>query len=191
MPRPKTITDQRLLDATAAAIARNGPGFTLAHVAAGAGVSVGTVAQRFGSKGGLLRALTVATTAQVTAGMRAAAEAAPTPVDGVRAAAATYVGLGDAESAANNLGQLGVDLLDPDLRALLGLHYAAMEAELRRALRAAAPDLPGAPPAPRAARVLLAVVNGVSMDWSIRPHGRLADRLTEDVDAVLAAWHRG
>jgi alkanesulfonate monooxygenase SsuD/methylene tetrahydromethanopterin reductase-like flavin-dependent oxidoreductase (luciferase family) len=41
---------------------------------------------------------------------------------------------------------------------------------------------------PRAARAVLGVINGVSIDWSIRPHGRLADRLAEDVDAVLAAW---
>lgn len=189
--RPRTISDQRLLDAAAAVIARTGPGFTLAQVAAEAGVAVGTVAQRFGSKSGLLRALTAHTTGQVVAAMRAAVEAGATPVDGLRAAAVvTYLSLGDAESAANHLGQLGVDLVDPELRALLGAHFAAMEAELRRAASAAGAALPGAPPAPAVARVLLALVNGVAMDWSIRPRGRLADRLTEDIDAVLTAWRR-
>jgi AcrR family transcriptional regulator len=187
--RPQTITDQRLLVATGDVIGRHGPGFTLAQVAAEAGVSVGTVAQRFGSKSGLLRALTVHFTGEAAVTMRAAAESAASPVDGLRAAAmVTHVGLGDATTAANHLGQLGVDLVDPVLRGLLGEHYAAMEAELRRAFLVAADDLPRAPSASRAAQVLLAVVNGVSMDWSIRPKGRLEDRLAEDVDAVVDGW---
>ncbi|MDQ3402112.1 MAG: TetR/AcrR family transcriptional regulator [Actinomycetota bacterium] len=191
MPRPKTITDQRLLDAAGVVIARGGPGFTLAQVAEEAGVAVGTVAGRFGSKSGLLRALTVHTTAQVVAGMRAAADTRPDTVDGlVAVAVAAYRNLGDAEAATNNLGQLGVDLLDPDLRTLLGEHYAAMEGELRRAFRAAEPALPGAPPERLAARVLLSLATGVAMDWSIRPRGRLADRLREDVEAVLTGWRR-
>src|SRR5688500_10949650 len=71
--RPKTITDERLLAAAAQVIARKGPGFTIADVAARAEVSVGTVAQRFGSKSGLLQALTRQTAADVTRRMRQAA----------------------------------------------------------------------------------------------------------------------
>jgi len=187
--RPKTITDQRILEAAGDVIGRTGPGFTLAQVAAEARVSVGTVAQRFGSKAGLLAALTTHWTERVAVDMRAAADGHESPVDGLRAAAVhTHLGLGDADTAANHLGQLGMDLVDPVLRGLLGEHYAAMEGELRRAASAAAPDLPRAPDPARVARVLLAVVNGVSMDWSIRPVGALADRLTEDVDAVLDGW---
>ncbi|WP_436492942.1 TetR/AcrR family transcriptional regulator [Actinokineospora sp. HUAS TT18] len=189
MARPRTITDQRLLDAAGEVIGRVGPGFTLAQVAAAAQVSVGTVAQRFGSKAGLLRALTTHWTARVADEMRATALAEGSPVDGLRAAAVvTHLGLGDAETAANHLGQLGMDLVDPVLRGLLGEHYAAMEAELCAAVERALPDLPRAPLPERAARVLLAVVNGVSMDWSIRPVGALGDRLTEDVDAVIDGW---
>src|SRR3954463_12933808 len=58
MARPREITDERLLDAAAGRISRLGPGFTLADVAAEARVAVGTVAQRFGSKHGLLVAMT-------------------------------------------------------------------------------------------------------------------------------------
>jgi hypothetical protein len=101
-----------------------------------------------------------------------------------------YAGLGDAETAANHLGQLGVDIGDRQLRSLLGEHYAAVETELRRLVRAAAAELPGAPGSARAARTLLAVINAVSIDWSIRPKGCLVDRLEQDVDAVLVGWHR-
>ena len=172
-------------------IGRCGPGFTLAQVAAEAGVAVGTVAQRFGSKSGLLEAMSRRATRRAVEQMRACAERADDPVDGLRAAAvAVYAVLGDAEEAANHLGQLGVDIGDPVLRSLLGEHFTAVEEErggwcVRRRLRAARAE--------RAAgrRALLGLVNGVSMDWSIRPHGRLADRLAEDVDAVLAAWRGG
>jgi len=187
--RPRSITDERLLAAAETVIGRCGPGFTLAQVAAEAGAAVGTVAQRFGSKAGLLQALSRRATARAVEQMRVYADAADDPVAGLSSAAVSvYALLGDAEEAANHLGQLGVDIGNPELRALLGEHYTAVEAELRRLVRAAAPALPHAPSVPRAARALLAVLNGVALDWSIRPHGRLADRLTEDVDAVLAAW---
>jgi AcrR family transcriptional regulator len=187
--RPRSITDERLLSAAENVIGRVGPGFTLAQVAAEAGVAVGTAAQRFGSKAGLLQALSRRATTRAVEQMRECAEKEDDPVEGLRSAAVTvYAALGDAEEAANHLGQLGVDIGDPVLRSLLGEHYTAVEAELGRLVRAAVSELPHAPSVPRAARALLAVINGVSIDWSIRPRGRLADRLAEDVDAVLTAW---
>ncbi|WP_328613186.1 TetR/AcrR family transcriptional regulator [Amycolatopsis sp. NBC_00355] len=189
MARPRSITDERLLAAAEVVIGRCGPGFTLAQVAAEAGVAVGTAGQRFGSKAGLLQALSRRATTRAVEQMRACADSSDDPIVGLRAAAVTvYAVLGDAEEAANHLGQLGVDIGDPVLRSLLGEHYAAVEAELARLVRAVAAELPHAPSVPRAARALLAVINGVSLDWSIRPQGRLADRLAEDVDAVLTAW---
>ncbi|GAA4537922.1 TetR/AcrR family transcriptional regulator [Amycolatopsis samaneae] len=189
MARPRSISDERLLAAAATVIGRVGPGFTLAQVAAEADVAVGTPSQRFGSKTGLLQALSRHATGEVTGRMRARADAAQDAVAGLRAALAeTYAGFGDAGTAANHLGQLGVDIGDPALRALLGEHYAAVKGELRLLADAAAPELPRAPEPERAARTLLAVVNGALLDWSIRPEGGLVERLTEDVDAVLSAW---
>jgi hypothetical protein len=89
----------------------------------------------------------------------------------------------DPEVAANHLAQLGVDLIDPQLRALLAEHYAAIENGLADLARAE-----GLPP--NAARVLAALVNGISMDWSVRPRGGLAQRIEDDVDAVLDAWRK-
>jgi AcrR family transcriptional regulator len=192
MARPRGISDERLLVAAGTVIGRVGPGFTLAQVAFEAQAAVGTVAQRFGSKAGLLQALSLAATRHAVLAMREAAAAAePSALDGLRAALVSVcAGLGDAETAANHLGQLGIDIGDPELRALLGEHYAAVDAELRRLLRAAARDLPGAPGPVQAARTLLAVINGASIDWSIRPKGRLVDRLEQDIDAVLVGWRR-
>jgi AcrR family transcriptional regulator len=187
--RPRSITDERLLAAAETVIGRCGPGFTLAQVAAEAGVAVGTAGQRFGSKAGLLQALSRRATTRAVERMRECADSSDDPIVGLRSAAVTvYASLGDAEEAANHLGQLGVDIGDPVLRSLLGEHYAAVEAELARLVGVAASELPHVPSVPRAARALLAVINGVSLDWSIRPEGRLVDRLAEDVDAVLTAW---
>ena len=185
--RPKTITDERLLAAALVVIGRRGPEFTVADVAAEAGVSVGTIAQRFGSKSGLLQEISRLATRDAVSRMRAAASVHEDPVEGLRAALFTlFSDLADPEVAANSLAQLGVDLVDPALRALLVEHYRAVEDELRELASAAA--LPSAPPPALAARVLAGLVNGISMDWSIRPRGPLADRMAEDVDAVLNTW---
>lgn len=172
-------------------IARNGPGFTLSQVAEQAGVSVGTVGQRFRSKQGLLLALSRQTTSQVTESMHAVARDSPDPVAGLRAAlVSVYAWLGSAETAANHLGQLGVDLGDPELRRLLGEHYAAVQRVLHALVCAASDQLPSAPEPAVAARVLLSVANGASLDWSIRPSGQLSDRLDNDVAAVLTGWEK-
>lgn len=176
-----------MLTAAAEVIGRKGPGFTVADVAERAGVSVGTVAGRFGSKSGLLQALTRLTADANVRRMREAAAAAADPADGLRAALLTWFeDMADPVEAQNHLAQLGVDLIDPELRALLAELYAVTErtvAELTRQV-----DLPHGPPPERAARVLTGLLYGVSMDWSVRPRGELADRLAQDVDAVLDAW---
>jgi AcrR family transcriptional regulator len=185
--RPKTITDERLLVAAGTVVGRKGPDFTIADVAAQAGVSVGTIAQRFGSKSGLLQEMSRRTIALVIARMREVAAAQPDPAAGLRAALLTWFDdLADPEEAANHLAQLGVDLIDPRLRALLEEHYATVEGELCLLVRAA--DLPRAPAPERAARVLVGLVNGIAMDWSVRPRGPLAERMAQDVAAVLDAW---
>lgn len=173
MARPRTITDERLLTATGAVIEQAGPGFTLAQVAREAGVAVGSVAQRFGSKAGLLRALMEQGRTRAVERMRTAADAADSAESAVRAALlAVFGGIEAAgeSGAANHLAQLGTDLADPQLRGLLGLHYAALRQELSGLLRAAATADEWCGPDPDvAARVLLSAVNGAALDWSLRP----------------------
>ncbi|MFC4005329.1 TetR/AcrR family transcriptional regulator [Prauserella oleivorans] len=190
MARPRTISDERLLAATGVVIGRFGPGFTLAQVAEEAGVAVGSVAQRFGSKAGLLRALTQAGRRDVVARLRSVAVSAADPRAALRdALVAVYSEIGDAATAANHLGQLGMDIADPELRGLLGEHYAAMEKELRGLVRAAAADGWNGPEPPVAARTLLVAVNGAALDWSIRPRGTLVARLRETIDSITGSWY--
>ncbi|PXY38475.1 TetR/AcrR family transcriptional regulator [Prauserella flavalba] len=190
MARPRSISDERLLSATGAVISKVGPGFTLAQVAKEAGVAVGSVAQRFGSKKGLLKALSTVGRAEAVTRIRDVAAAAPEPREALLDALVTvYAGLGDATAAANSLGQLAADLADEELRALLGEHYAAMEVELR-ALVIRAMDTGWRGPGPDvAARTLLATVNGAAIDWSIRPRGELTERLAADLESIVGSWY--
>lgn len=188
MARPRSIDDGRLLRATGAVIGRRGPGFTLADVAAEAGVAAGTLIARFGSRAGLLRAVTAAGTASAVAAMRKAAAAHPGRAAAARAALVAAAGdLADPDAAANHLAQLGADLGDPELREGVRRHVAAVEAETRRLVRAAA-DLPAAPAPAAAARILVALWHGSLLGWSLRPRGGLARRLGGDLNTVLAAW---
>jgi AcrR family transcriptional regulator len=191
--RPRTITDERMLTAAGAVVARLGPAFTLADVAGQARVATGTLVQRFGSKHGLLVALTRAAIASTEHDLRAVADQADDPVAALtRALVRRYAPLDDPAAAANNLGQLAVDLADPELRGLLAELHAVTEAALRPLLSraVAAGALPGAPPVPVAARVLAALADGAALRWSARPAGSLGPRLRADLDAVLAGWRR-
>jgi AcrR family transcriptional regulator len=179
MARPREITDERMHTAAALVIGRLGPGFTLADVAAEARVAVGTVAQRFGSKHGLLVAMTKQAIAGMRDGMRVAGD------DPVEALVAAYAPLDDPATAANNLAQLSVDLADPELRALMADFYAAMEAEIARLIGRTDPGAPA-----NAARILTAVADGTAIHWSARPAGGLAERLRADLTAVTAGWTR-
>ncbi|MGI8331574.1 TetR/AcrR family transcriptional regulator [Actinomadura scrupuli] len=191
MARPRKVSDERLLAAAGEVIGRLGPSFTLADIAAEAGVVAGTLVQRFGSKHGLLAALSRITIEALPRTVRAAVEGVEDPVEALRRGVIEpYAALDDPANAANNLAQLAVDFADDELRGLLAEVYAAIEAEVavlvRRAVATGA--LPGAPPVPQAARVLAALADGSAIRWSVLPEGGLRERVRADVDGVLAAW---
>ena len=184
MARPRTISDDALVEAAGAVIGRRGPAFTLADVAAEAGVAAGTLIARFGSKRGLLLAVSRAARARTAARAWAAGSGAA----GVREAVlAGAEGLEDPAAAPNHLAQLGVDLADPELRATLVTDRRARREGLRR-LVAGAGDLPRAPAPGRAADVLMALLDGTLLAWSLAPRGALRARLARDIDVVLDGW---
>lgn len=158
----------------------------MAQVAGEAGVAVGTVAGRFGSKHHLLLAMMTAGRAGVAPRMRVVAHGHD-PVAAIMAAALVVTeGLDDPGTASNHLGQLGVDLADPALRS----GFAALRASVHEVLTDlfAAADLPGAPPPAQAARIIAALTHGALMDWALNPRDAIADILKTDVEAVLTTW---
>jgi AcrR family transcriptional regulator len=185
--RPRKISDEDLMAACGRAIGRYGPGFTLAQAAAEAGVAVGTVAGRFGSKQNLLRAMMTAGGAAVAPRMHAAAAGHDDPVTAIIAATlVTTEGVDDPATTQNHLAQLGVDLADPTLRPGLAALRAAVHDVLAGLLAHAA--LPGAPPPAQAARIIAAMANGALLDWALNPTGRVADLLSADLTSVLDGW---
>jgi AcrR family transcriptional regulator len=191
--RPRKISDERLLIAAGAVIARTGPSFTLADIAAEAGVVAGTLVQRFGSKHNLLAALSRMTIDALPHTIRGAVEGLDDPLDALRAGVTgPYAALDDPASAANNLAQLAVDFADDELRGLLAELYEAIEAEIAELVRRAvtAGVLPTAPPVTDAAHILTALAEGSAIRWSVRPRGSLRARVLADVDAVLTSWAR-
>jgi AcrR family transcriptional regulator len=180
-----------MITAAGVVIGRRGAAFTLADVAREARVAVGTVAQRFGSKHGLLVAMTRQAVGALRGTVREAGDGLGDPVLApVAALVAVYGPLDDADTAANNLAQLAFDLSDPELRGLMADFYAVMEAEVAELVEraVAAGGLPGAPPAAVAARILTAIVDGTAVHWSARPVGGLCDRMREDLGAVISGW---
>jgi AcrR family transcriptional regulator len=189
--RPRKINDEELLSAAASAISRLGPAFTLADVATEARVVAGTLVHRFGSRHGLLVALMDSAIASARRRMAAAAGSCDNAPAAVRALLVDrYAPLDDPLTAARNLAQLGFDLADSDLRERLAAMYAAVRDGLCTLLEQAAArgELPGAPPAAIAARILAAAADGTALHWSARPEGSLRERLTTDIDAILTGW---
>jgi AcrR family transcriptional regulator len=187
--RPRKISDDELLAAAATALGRHGPRFTLAQMAEIAGVATATAAARVGSKHELLRWMTTAATQNLAAAVAVAAAGAADPVGAIRAGATVGVdGVEDPLTTANHLAQFGADLADPDLRAELARMWEVHRQALERLVAAA--DLPGAPPPPVAARILVALAHGTQVHWAVAPEGALRERLVADIDAVLAAWAR-
>lgn len=177
--------------AAATVIDRLGPGFTLADVADEAGVVPGTVAHRFGSKHGLLLAMTEESAASAQRRMRTATMDGEAPVAAItRVLIELYAGLDDPATARNNLAQLAVDLTDEELRDKLAERHAVVQRELRRLVRRAAEagQLPHAPPPATAARILSTLVDGTALHWSVRPRGSLRRRMRDDLAAVLTGW---
>jgi AcrR family transcriptional regulator len=186
VPRPRKVSDDELIAACGRAIGRYGPGFTLAQVAVEAGVAVGTVAGRFGSKQNMLLAMMTMGAESAAPLMRAAATGLP-PLEAITTTVlAMSEEVSDPATTSNHLGQLGVDLADPALRA----GFARLREGVREVLTElfAAADLPGAPPPAQAARIIAAMAHGALMDWALDPAGEFADVLRADLDAVLAAW---
>ena len=180
MARRKTISDESVLDAALRVMTARGPSdFTLADVAAAAGIAPATLIQRFGDKHRLILA-----TFSRDNDLFAKALAELPPATGVDAVIAVFRLLSpeteDAGAFADQLLWLRQDMRDPDLNRLARERFG----RLRQAVAERLPALAIAPE--RAARLVEAQWQGALNQWGIAPEGGLVDFVTQNLRAWFA-----
>jgi AcrR family transcriptional regulator len=192
-PRPRTIDDGAILQATAMVISRLGPStFTLADVAKEVHLSPATLVQRFGSKRGLMLALAQAGVEGIEACFDAVRAAHPRPLDALMAAATEMTRHVDTpDEMANHLAFLQIDLRDPEFyrlmlenstRILAG--YKALLDDAVTAGELAACDTR------RLARAVGSMAGGSLISWAVLREGTAEAFVRKDLETLLAAYQR-
>ena len=195
-PRRRKAEDVDVFAALVRVMLRRGPAeLTLRAIAAEAGVTAGALVQRFGSKQALLHAHARHAAATGDIGVATSARATTaSPLQTIRAAAAIHASLAESPRAAlRNLAYLQNDLADPLLRRhLLRLKRAARaryEQLLADAVRAG--ELRSGTDVCMLARLIEVTLDGSFLAWTLYREGAAAERLRDDLDAVLKPYLAG
>jgi AcrR family transcriptional regulator len=187
--RPRSVSDEAIFEAVTAVVTEVGPsGLTLAAVADRVGLSAPALAQRFGSKRGLLLAYAEAAATSVDDVFTRVRHASPTALTALRVALPELTaGIDSREAVANHLAFLHLDLTDPQL----GAHAVKQSRLFRRALTRlleeaiASGEIDHTDPA-ELADTVYTIYNGALVTWAIDGTGSLARWLSERLDRVLA-----
>jgi AcrR family transcriptional regulator len=192
-PRAKKVSDQEIFAAAHRVMAQLGPAqWTLADIAAAAGLTAGALVQRFGSK----HSLQVALTAQAAAGTPAVfaelRRAHASPLDSLRAYAGCFAQMGESPGAlAHHLAYLQLDLTDPDLHQ----HVRALALATRSAFRSlldeavAVGELARAVDTDALARAVEVTLSGSLLSWAFYQDGPASHWVRADLDAVLRPYY--
>ena len=192
-PRPRTIADADILFAASRVISQVGPTrLTLADVGRASGLSPGALVKRFGSKRGLLLAMSRQSMESVEACFAAVRSAHPAPLDAFVAAAlemTRYVKT--PEEVANSLAYLQIDLSDPEFYALMKQNSTRIEAGYR-ALLDEALDTGALVPCDtaRLARAVGALVTGSLLGWAIARRGTAEAWIRGDLTMLLDPYRK-
>lgn len=182
MPRPKTQSDERVLDAALALVHAGGVDrLTFAALADRCGLSAATLVQRFGTKPALVQRTLLHAWDKLQARTLELASSLPKTPDG---AVQLLTGLsrhdGDVEAYAEGLLILREDLRDPVLRS----RGAAWEADLSTALGECFAGVPGAPG--EIGFALAAHWQGALTWWAFSARRPLEEYLAESLGALIA-----
>jgi AcrR family transcriptional regulator len=192
MPRPRTLSDDAVLDATLELVTQHGPSHvTLARVGTAVGLAPATLVQRFGTKRGLL-----------LAAARRGGPGRDDLLEQVRAEhdsrpLATLYGLltslastvGTREAMANSLAFLHLDLSDPEFHQLALEGMQRMREQIRDLLDEAfetgelvAGDTQAL------ARAVQNTYNGALITWAIYGEGTVEAWLRRELDFLLRPY---
>lgn len=189
MPRPRTVSDEAVLDGVLALAHRVGPAkFTLAAAAREVGLSPATLVQRYGTKRELLLA---ADRRGVELWVTPVEEADhPSPLDRI---VEGLVGAVDPdmtpEGIANSVAMLQLDLVEADFHAETLRGARRLRAALERHLQAAATagELRDGTDVGALAKLVETTYHGALIGWALHREGSLAEWLREQLEAVLRA----
>ncbi len=189
MGRPRTIDDGAVLAAAARAMAANGPArLTLGDVAAEAGLSPSTLLQRFGSKRGLLLAVSRAAGPDVRRRFAAVQREEIGPLEALVGVLAGLVAGITREEMANHIASLGIDVGDPEFRDLAAAQAADLRDGAARLLVEASDsgELHPATDVSALARAVHVTFNGSLIAWALDGQAPLDATLASDLQALLA-----
>jgi AcrR family transcriptional regulator len=193
MPRPRTATDEAILEAAFRVISRVGPAnLTLALVAAEVGLSPATLLQRFGTKRGLLLALAKSAADSVDDCFATLRQQHPSPVAALIAGATHMARMTTSpEELANGLAFMQMDLVDPEFHRLaLGNSNSILKGYVALIEEAVAAKELIPCDAKRLARAVAAVSAGSLLAWAIHRQGKPVDWVTADLEALLEPYRR-
>ncbi|MGV3491081.1 MAG: TetR/AcrR family transcriptional regulator [Devosia sp.] len=136
MPRPRKISEEDVVEAVAALLARQGPGaLTFAAASEATGLSPATLVQRYGNRDALMQAALVWMWDQLDLETAAADAAHPVDAEGAVALLVRLsTGYGSGDDAGQGLLLLREDFRDPILRARGAAWQAALGQALGRRL---------------------------------------------------------
>jgi len=191
-PRPRTVSDEDLINATMRVMSRLGPvRLTLAEVAKEAGVTAATLVQRFGSKRAMMLKISSDAAGSADACFAMVRAAHPrSPLAAIYAAATAMTEhMGTPEELANSLAFLQIDISDPDFHAhtleMSKKHVAGYRALLKDAI--AAGELEPHDTL-RMARAINAIAGGSLIAWAIFREGTAERWVRRDVETLLAPY---
>ncbi len=171
---------------------RLGPNqWTLADIAAEAGLTAGALVQRFGSKHGLLVALTEQGADSVPALFAQLRATHTSPLEALEGYADCVAQMGESPGGlAHHLAYLQLDLTDPDLHRNVRAQAHASRVAIRELLEAAvaAGELAAGVDTNSLARSVEATLSGSLMTWAFYQEGAAADWLREDLAMLLQPY---
>jgi AcrR family transcriptional regulator len=190
-PRPRATSDNDILSATRRVVSRLGPNLTLADVAAEAGISPATLVQRFGSKRGLLLAFASSGSDDLGDHFARIRAKHRSPIAAVYEVGRCIAAMAETpQMLSNSLAFLQMDLVDPDFHKHALVHSRGMQSGLKGLLDEAVRqgELLRCDTS-RLARAVQALIGGSMLQWAIDRNGKVTDRLSEDLDALLRPRH--
>lgn len=192
MSRPRKASDDEILEATHRVINRVGPAeVTLAAIADEAGLTAGTLVQRFGSKRQLLLALMERFADGSEHLFRSLERPGRTPLEIIFAWGDCMAEMGQSPAAlAHHLAYLQLDLTDPDFQVLAKRQAEEGRREITRLVREAvdAGELRADVDTDTLARLVELTVNGSLITWAFHQEGEIRRWIRDDLDRMLAPY---